>query len=263
LLLLLACSMVQAAPPEPQQPYWRRNLFRRFLEDQKILLTSWWPAESQRASFSVPLGVALAAGLSDADSRAIPSGAGGQDVAEAFSRLGDTESAIVLVGGTYLLSRWTGNRRLERATSLSSEALMSAALYSTLLKRVTRRTRPVAGGTGEFFVGQLEAGQSSASFPSGHAMGAFSVAAVISHEYQDRAWAPWLAYGTASLIALSRVKLERHYPADVLAGAVVGLSIGRMVARRDIDGGDRWPARLQPAIDPGHGVVTLSYRRSW
>ncbi|MGA7836218.1 MAG: phosphatase PAP2 family protein [Acidimicrobiales bacterium] len=66
----------------------------------------------------------------------------------------------------------------------------------------------------------------SSSFPSGHAASAFAFAAAASTE------SPLLAlplFGVASLIGYSRVHAGVHYPSDVLAGAVVGLTIGTAV----------------------------------
>jgi undecaprenyl-diphosphatase len=61
------------------------------------------------------------------------------------------------------------------------------------------------------------------SYPSGHASLAFAFAAAIGLSY--RRWL-WPALLLAGLIALSRVYLGVHYPSDVLAGAVLGASIG-------------------------------------
>ena len=172
--------------------------------------------------------------------------------------------AFLLVGSTYLISRWSGNARVERAASLSAEALLNTAIYSTLLKKLTHRTRPSAAGTGEFFVWSADAGQQPTAFPSGHSMGAFAVAAVFSREFGDRRWVPWVCYGTASLIALSRVGLGRHFPSDILAGAVLGDSIGRMVAHRSgLDERNRPWTRIEPLFEPATGGYGLRYRHSW
>lgn len=61
------------------------------------------------------------------------------------------------------------------------------------------------------------------SFPSNHAANNFAAAAFLSSCY------PALSvsfYAVASLVALSRVYVGVHYPADVLAGALLGLILG-------------------------------------
>ena len=262
-------------PENDDRPYWRRNLFKRFLGDQKFLVTSWWPAESRRIGFTAPLVLAVAGASGSTDpqggvdlrwQRSIEGWTVGRrhDVAEGLTKLGETEAGIALLGSVYLVSRWTGSTRTQRAASLSAEALANAGLHTMLFKRLARRTRPASGGSGEFFVSRPEDGQEASSFPSGHASGAFAVATVFAWEFRDRRWVPWVAYGTAGLIALSRVSLGRHFPSDVLAGAVLGHSMGRMVVHRNGGADDPRPwTRLQPLVDPGNDGVGIAYRHSW
>lgn len=255
------------------KPYWRRNLFKRFAMDQKPLLTTWFPSELRRPRLSVPLFATIAAGnlgggesfdLRIERSLVSPVGGGGYNAARAFTRLGDPDVGVVLIGATYLLARWGKNDRLARASSLSAEALMNAAVYSTVLKKLTRRTRPASGGVGDFFVSQPLAGQETDSFPSGHAMGAMAVATVLAKEYDDKRWVGWRAYGTAGLIGASRVALGRHFPSDVIVGATLGHSLGRMVITRERGeepGG--MAGELEPLIDPANGGVGVAYHHSW
>lgn len=71
----------------------------------------------------------------------------------------------------------------------------------------------------------------SSSFPSGHAMSAtivYSTVAYLAARLQKRRWARWLTMLLAAfvivLICFSRLYLGVHYPSDVVAGVVVGLS---------------------------------------
>jgi membrane-associated phospholipid phosphatase len=190
--------------------------------------------------------------------------AGGADVARRLTRLGDASSGAVLLGGSYLVARFTGNERLAEATSLSAEALLDSGFWNELLKHSLGRARPSGGSRGDFFQYRPPAGGQSGSFPSGHAMGAFAVATVFANEYEDHRWMPWLAYGTATLISVSRVSLGRHFPSDVTVGALLGNSLGRMVlARRDGTAPDGPRGRFDLMADPSARAVGVTFRRRW
>lgn len=66
------------------------------------------------------------------------------------------------------------------------------------------------------------------SFPSGHTLASFEGATVI-FLYNKRAGV--LAYILASLIAFSRLYLFLHYPSDVFAGIILGISIAVVIYR--------------------------------
>jgi len=63
----------------------------------------------------------------------------------------------------------------------------------------------------------------SLSFPSAHAMNWFAAATVVCFFYPKRVW--WF-FIPAFLVALSRVYVGVHYPLDIVAGALFGITIG-------------------------------------
>lgn len=102
-------------------------------------------------------------------------------------------------------------------------ATVGGMLLDTVLKLRFDRPRP------HIFTWGTHVAMSS--FPSGHAMSAtivYSTVAYLAARLQKRLWARWLTLFVAAviilLISISRIYLGVHYPSDVLAGAVVGLS---------------------------------------
>jgi membrane-associated phospholipid phosphatase len=75
------------------------------------------------------------------------------------------------------------------------------------------------------------------SFPSGHTATAFAAAPVIAKHWGWRAGIP--AYAVAASTALARMEDRRHYLADVLFGAAIGLVAGSQVV-----GGEGLPGFL-------------------
>jgi len=70
--------------------------------------------------------------------------------------------------------------------------------------------------------------RSNSSFPSGHATVAFAAATIVGRSY-PRLSLP--AFALAGTVAYSRLYLRRHYPSDVLAGALLGWATARLLWR--------------------------------
>jgi hypothetical protein len=112
---------------------------------------------------------------------------------------------------------------------LGGEAILDSLAVSEVLKAISRRERPtVDDAKGKFF--QSGVGLDS-SFPSNHAIVAWSSAAAIASEYNG-----WLtqvsAYGLATGVSVTRVLARQHFPSDVLVGSAVGWMIGRYVVHK-------------------------------
>jgi len=87
-----------------------------------------------------------------------------------------------------------------------------------ILKRTVDRTRPAEAYPGVIFSASPSVDR---SFPSGHTSQAFAMATTVSLQY--RKWYVVVpAYLWAGSVGYSRMYLGKHYPTDVLAGAVVG-----------------------------------------
>lgn len=105
--------------------------------------------------------------------------------------------------------------------------MMAAHVIANVVKRRIknrlRRTRPeeiVKRRTYEFVPGESKGGNDT-SFPSGHTAGAVAVAAIVAKDIPSLRLS---AAGTAALIAGVQIPRAKHYPMDVLAGAMLGLA---------------------------------------
>ena len=188
---------------------------------------------------------------------------GVKGVSQGFTKLGNGATVAAILGITYLSSRRAHNDRLAEASSLATESLLDAGIWIEILKTATARIRPSASEGGEFF---QYGSKNNSSFPSGHAMGAFSVASVFAETYRDKRWVPWLSYGVATLISASRLTLGRHFPGDVVVGAVLGTSIGRGVVGRSREEGPsprRMKGSVVPVVGPDGRGVGVGWAYSW
>ncbi|MBK9735061.1 MAG: phosphatase PAP2 family protein [Saprospiraceae bacterium] len=97
-----------------------------------------------------------------------------------------------------------------------------SSLFSETLKSAFSRTRPADKYPNEVFVSNPVHGR---SFPSGHTTVAFATATTLSLQYKK--WYVVVpAYLGAASVGYSRMYLGKHYPSDVLAGAVIGIGSG-------------------------------------
>src|SRR5206468_12590213 len=109
------------------------------------------------------------------------------------------------------------------ACALASAAL--ALLINQLIATIWHRQRPFASHPSAHVWG---ARSHDPSFPSDHASAAFAIAFAV-FLFDRVAGAVFLA--AAVVVGVGRVLIGAHYPADVLAGVLVGLACAVVVAR--------------------------------
>ncbi|MEP7277803.1 MAG: phosphatase PAP2 family protein [Bacteroidota bacterium] len=88
------------------------------------------------------------------------------------------------------------------------------------LKITVNRTRPSTRYPNEVFVRSVSRDK---SFPSGHTSDVFAIATTLTLQYHK--WYVTVpAYAWAGCVGYSRLYLGKHYPSDVLAGALTGVA---------------------------------------
>jgi hypothetical protein len=99
-------------------------------------------------------------------------------------------------------------------------------------------------------------------FPSGRTTIAFAADSALDRETSAR-WVPWVAYPIAGVVGWSRIRQDRHWTSDVVAGALLGLwSADKVGALELFKGVGRGQQRLFVAAgSSGRGAATS--RPSW
>lgn len=135
-----------------------------------------------------------------------------------FQTLGVLGMPLVVAGAALLLRRW----RL--AAALVALVPLKLGIEHEVLKASVQRERPGTTIPGAMLRDVPSAGE---SFPSGHAIIAFGIVALLL-PYLRRRWQV-LVVVLAVLNSVARVYLGGHAPLDVVGGAAAGLLVGALL----------------------------------
>jgi membrane-associated phospholipid phosphatase len=244
-------------PPEPTvvsktSEGSRTGLMGRFFRDQQEIWTSPAKVRLSDTQWLVPLsGVTAALFVTDASySRHLSQN---PTTLSHYKTLSDAGVGALIggAGGMWLLGHVKHNEHWSETGFLAGEAALNSLVAVESFKYSLRRERPYQGNRGGAFFQN-----GGTSFPSEHAAAAWSVAGVIAHEYPGPL-TKIMAYGLASLVDISRVRAQQHFPSDVVVGAVIGNLIAQNIYSRHHDpdlGGGEWRSISQ--IFRGEGTST-------
>jgi hypothetical protein len=157
------------------------------------------------------------------------------DASEVLRQFGEAQWQVPALACAYGLSLWSQDDFLHEvaASTISAYALTSAATLA--IKGVAQTQRPST----HYMNGEY-------GFPSFHASSTFAIAATIDEYYGLPAGLA--AYALAGLVGFSRIDQQEHDLSDVVFGALLGLVIGKSVARSHQQ---RWRGlELEPYYDP-------------
>jgi membrane-associated phospholipid phosphatase len=139
---------------------------------------------------------------------------------------------VIAIPASLLAAGYIRHDSYQTGTALlAADAYGDSEVVDLVMKAITRRKRPsdVPPNTPftDTFFSPNKSPFKGSSFPSGHAVGAFSVATVVAMRYHRHRWVPWTVYSFATVIALSRVTELAHFPSDVFLGGALGYTITR------------------------------------
>ncbi len=275
IIVLFAQAFAQTTPAAPSaqpQPTPRstteKNFLSNILRDQKGIWTAPFHWQQRDAKWIAPLLLSTGA-LIVTDRRTSGALVSHGDnlsrlrISKDISYLGSAYAT----GGTaalfYIAGRLKHDKRAKETGLLAAEAFLNSGILVQALKVASQRQRPpIDNSSGEFFDG-------GSSFPSGHAISAWSVATVIAEEYGPRHPAVrYSAYALAIAVGISRYTGRKHFLSDVLVGSAIGYGIGRYVYHQHHDPAldlssekktSRVPGKLFPRISPLYSPGSHAY----
>ena len=136
------------------------------------------------------------------------------NILEGITSMGDNRSIM----GYSLLLMSLGNDSLADTGKLTFFSFLASQTLTGILKYSVNWDRPYGESESRF----------DSSFPSGHTSGTFAFVSVIGYHYPKYRVPLYLF---ATMIGLTRIALNEHYPSDVLAGASIGIISGLGVCK--------------------------------
>ena len=228
-------SLPDAPSPQVQtedvKPVTVRGTPLRVLEDQEAIWTS--PARIRESNALGPVALVLATTVVVATDHQVMSSSrlrnSSLNSKASSASNGLTGGFVAAPAALFSIGALRHDDHATETGILGGEAMLDSLAVSEVIKAISRRERPtVDNAKGRFF--QSGVGIDS-SFPSNHAIVAWSSAAVIATEYNG--WLTKLsAYGLATGVSASRIAARQHFPSDVLVGSAVGWMIGRYVVHK-------------------------------
>ena len=228
----LFSSQVGTIPASHLQPSHASSLLcltqfpKSLFSDQKAIWASPFHLRTRDESWVLPMGITLL-GLFASDTT-IMRHMGDSALPHSNSFSNYAVAGMIGAAATMYLRGVATQDEHSRETGVSAaEAAIDSAILGEVMKVTFGRSRPNATNAGSFRAG-------GASFPSEHALAAWSLASVVAQEYPGTL-TKFVAYGGAAGISLARVAARQHFPSDVVVGSLLGYAVGHYVYRAHHD----------------------------
>ena len=141
------------------------------------------------------------------------------------NKYGAPENNYMLTGGVYLAGLFSKNEKLRRTGVLLISSATAGGFLQQVSKRIIGRARPKSGaGSATFNPLHVDRVYDYDSFPSGHAMLAFSNAYAIAKQFKS----PWIKgglYAVGMIPGMVRVLDDFHWVSDVAFSTVLSIFI--------------------------------------
>ncbi|MEO9891986.1 phosphatase PAP2 family protein [Aurantibacter sp.] len=142
---------------------------------------------------------------------------------------GSPENNYMVTSGVYLVGLITKNEKLRRTGVLLIASATSTGLLQQVMKSLVGRARPVAG-LGKDTFSPFESDRNYHSFPSGHALLAFTNAYAIGKQFKSP-WAKAGIYTLGAIPGISRLWDNQHWVSDVVFAFAISIATVECIDR--------------------------------
>ncbi len=140
--------------------------------------------------------------------------------------------SLFMASGIYGYGSLAGNSKIRKIGLHAIEAYLYSSAITGTIKLLLGRRRPYSGESQLFFKPYQPTNSKYRSLPSGHTTVSFAVSTVIAKSVDNIFWKTFW-YGSAGLVAISRIYHNRHWLSDVFLGSTIGYTVGDYVVNYD------------------------------
>jgi membrane-associated phospholipid phosphatase len=185
----------------------------------------------------------------------------GKGIARVGNTIGNPLLHFPAMGAFYLYGHLADDSKARRTSLLAFESLTITGLVTSAHKMLFNRHRPKAGDGHWSWDGPGISGD-NVSFCSGHTSSSFALATVFAEEYKENKYVPPVAYGLATMVALSRIYSNEHWISDTFFGAALGYFTSKAILSYHKKEASELSKRLSivPEVGSHRAGLTVNYQ---
>jgi len=148
-----------------------------------------------------------------------------EDIPETIKDFGENygspQNIYMITGGVYLTGLFIKNEKLRRTGVLLISSATATGVLQQVAKSVVGRARPLSGKSKDTF-DPFNSSRNYHSFPSGHAMMAFTTAHVVAKQFKS-IWVKSGIYAVGAIPGVSRLWDGQHWLSDVAFSMAISI----------------------------------------
>jgi len=172
---------------------------------------------------------------------------GWDNISDAITTVGHPLTTLGISAVLWGLGQQHNNEYLAETGNLAFRAVALSQVGALTGKVLFGRARPGTAGDAYSFK-PLSLDADDQSLPSAHTASAFALAAVLAKRSTTQ-YSPYIYYGLAALVGLSRIEQDKHWMSDVVMGALVGELSARVVLNWNLN--KKTSLTVIPLVDRG------------
>ena len=169
------------------------------------------------------------------------------NISDVVSAVGHPLTTLGISAALWGVGQQQNDKYLTETGILAFRAVALSQVGTLTGKILFGRARPSTTGDAYSFE-PLTLDDDDQSLPSAHTAGAFALASVLAKR-STKQYSPYLYYGLAALVGLSRIDQDKHWLSDVVMSGLIGELSARLVLNWNLN--KKTSLTLSPLVDRG------------